>query len=72
MLRIEEALVDEARSRVGEADLSGYISGALERQLQHDRIRELLRAMDREAGPVSAEIMDEVRRQWPTPGSQST
>ncbi len=45
--------------------LSGYINEALRRQLQRDRLLAFLEAADRRVGPVTAEVMEEVRRSWP-------
>ncbi|MBK5223705.1 MAG: hypothetical protein JJE52_12715 [Acidimicrobiia bacterium] len=42
---------------------------ALHRQLQHDRIGELLAEMDAESGPIPDELMEEARRLWRGPAA---
>ena len=64
-LTLDEDLVERARTAVGTRSLSGYVSEALRRQLQRDRLVAFLEAADRRVGPVAAEVMEEVRRSWP-------
>ena len=63
-LSIEEDVLAQARRRVGRRELSSYVSEALRRQLQHDRLGELLAQMDAESGPVPDELMKEARHLW--------
>jgi hypothetical protein len=66
-LSIEEDVLDEARERAGRRELSSYVTDALRRQLQHDRIGELLAEMDTESGPIPDELMEEARQLWRGP-----
>lgn len=66
-LSIEEAVLAEARERAGRRELSSYVTDALRRQLQHDRIGELLAEMDAESGPIPEESMEEARQLWRGP-----
>lgn len=63
-LSIDEDVLAEARERAGRRELSSYVNDALRRQLQHDRIADLLAEMDDEAGPIPAELMEEARELW--------
>lgn len=63
-LTLDEALLAEARSRVGQRGLSAFVNHALERELQRDRLTGLLSRMDAEAGPVPDDLVDEARKQW--------
>lgn len=63
-LSLDEDALAEARGRVGSRELSSYISNALIRQLQHDRIADMLAEMDEEAGPVPDEMLTEARDAW--------
>lgn len=63
-LSIDEAVLAEARERVGKRELSSYVTAALQRQLQHDRLAELLATMDAESGPVPDDLLEEARRLW--------
>lgn len=64
-LTLDETLVERARAAVGPRSLSGYVNEALRRQLQRDRLIAFLDDSDRRYGPVSANVMEEVRRSWP-------
>ena len=64
-LTLEENLVDEARKVSGTRGLSSYVNRALGHQLQQDRLAGLLNELEKEAGPIDDEIMEEVRREWP-------
>ena len=66
-LSIEDAVLTEARQRAGRRELSAYVSQALSRQLQHDRLGELLAEMEKEAGPIPDELMEEARKLWQGP-----
>lgn len=45
---------------------------ALRRQLQHDRLGELLAEIDAEAGPVPDEAMEEARKLWQGHGGSTS
>ena len=63
-LSIDEDVLDEARQRAGRRELSSYVNEALRRQLQRDRLAELLAEMDAESGPVPDAVMEEARQLW--------
>ena len=66
-LSIEEDVLAEARSRAGRRELSAYVNEALLRQLQHDRLGELLAEMESESGPIPDDLMEEARQPWRGP-----
>jgi hypothetical protein len=66
-LSIEEDVLAEARERAGPRELSSYVTDALRRQLQHDRLGELLAEMDAEAGAIPDDVMEEARQLWRGP-----
>lgn len=68
-LSIEEDVLAEARQRAGRRELSAYVSGALRRQLQHDRLGELLAEMEAESGPIPDDVMEEARQLWRGPAA---
>jgi Arc/MetJ family transcription regulator len=51
-LSMDEGVLAEARARAGRRGLSSYVNDALRRQLQRDRLAELLAEMEAESGPV--------------------
>lgn len=63
-LSIDEDVLAEARERAGRRELSSYVNEALRRQLQRDRLAELLAEMDAESGPVPDDVMEEARQLW--------
>lgn len=69
-LSIEEGVLDEARERAGRRELSSYVTDALRRQLQHDRVGELLAAMEVESGSIPEDMMEEARQIWRSPAAE--
>lgn len=63
-LSIDEDVLAEARARAGRRELSSYVNEALRRQLQRDRLADLLAEMDNESGPVPDDVMEEARQLW--------
>ena len=70
-LSIDEEVIAEAHERAGRRELSSYVTDALRRQLQHDRLGELLAEMDAESGPIPDALMEEVRQLWRVPAAVS-
>ena len=69
-LSIDEDVLSEARDRAGHRELSSYVNDALRRQLQRDRLTELLAEMEAESGPIPDEVMEEARRLWRGPAAK--
>jgi Arc/MetJ family transcription regulator len=67
-LSLDEELVAAARQHGGRRGLSGYVNEALRRQLQRDRLIELLDDAEQDVGPIGDDVMEEVRRAWPDGG----
>jgi Arc/MetJ family transcription regulator len=63
-LSLDEEVLTEARDRAGRRELSSYVNEALRRQLQHDRIRDLLAEMELASGPIPDDVMEEARQVW--------
>lgn len=66
-LRLDEGLVAEARKLTGPSGLSSYVNRALGRQLQKGRMVGFLKELEEEAGPIDADILEEIRHAWPPP-----
>jgi hypothetical protein len=60
-----EDLVVAIRERTGAGGFSRYVTEAVERQFQHDRLGDLLDELDAEYGPTSPELLEWAERQWP-------
>lgn len=66
-LSIDEDVLVEARSRAGRRELSSYVNDALRRQLQRDRLAELLAEMEADSGPIPDDVMEQARQPWRSP-----
>lgn len=67
---LPQVLLTEARARAGRRELSSHVNEALRRQLQRDRLGELLAEMEAESGPIPDEVMEEARRLWRGPAGK--
>lgn len=63
-LSLDEDVLTEARNRAGRRELSSYVNEAVRRQLQHDRLAELLAEMEAKSGPIPDEILSQARQVW--------
>jgi Arc/MetJ family transcription regulator len=63
-LSLDEDVLSEARHRAGRRELSSYVNEALRRQLQLDRLGELLAEMTAESGPIPDDVMERARQPW--------
>jgi hypothetical protein len=57
-------LLDRIRQRVGTRGLSSYVAHALEEEERREALQAWLTSQDAEFGPVSDEVIAEVRAQW--------
>lgn len=55
----------ELRSRAGRGNVSAYVTDALIRQLEHDRLGDLLAELAKIHGPVTEEELARARAEWP-------
>lgn len=55
----------ELRSRAGRGNVSAYVTDALIRQLEHDRLGDLLAELEEIHGPVTEEELARARAEWP-------
>jgi len=60
-----EELVEAVRARTGAGGFSHYVTEAVEREIRHDRLGELLDELEAEYGPVHPEVREQTRRMWP-------
>jgi hypothetical protein len=57
-------LVERIKQKVGTRGLSRYVAEALEHEERRQALRDWLTDQDREYGPISDDVMQDVRRQW--------
>jgi hypothetical protein len=60
-----EELAEAVRSRTGAGGFSRYVSEAVEREIRHDLLGDLIEELEAEYGPVPQELLDEASREWP-------
>lgn len=57
-------LLERIRAKVGARGVSGYVARALEAEERRQALRAWLDAQDSEHGPIPAEVMEQVQREW--------
>jgi post-segregation antitoxin (ccd killing protein) len=62
---IPSDLAAELRARAGRGNVSAYVTDALVRQLEHDRLGDFLSELAEEHGPVTEEELAQARAEWP-------
>jgi hypothetical protein len=60
-----EELAEAVRARTGAGGFSRYVTEAVDREIKHDLLGELIDELEAEYGPVPQELLDEARREWP-------
>lgn len=60
-----EELAEAVRSRTGAGGFSRYVTDAVDREIRHDLLHELIEELEAEYGPVPPEIREQTRREWP-------
>src|SRR5579871_4401309 len=60
-----EALADAVRARTGAGGFSRYVTDAVEREMRHDLLGELIAELEAEFGPVPQDVREQTRREWP-------
>jgi hypothetical protein len=63
-LSLDADVLAEARERVGQRELSAYVSDALAERLRRDALAEFVALVEAERGPVTFEQMQGVLQEW--------
>lgn len=63
---VEENLASRVESRVGDRGLSGFVSRAVEHELERDLLDDYLQELDDEYGPVPASLIEQIDDVWPS------
>jgi hypothetical protein len=58
-------LAEELRARAGHGNMSAYVTQALKRQLEHDRLSDLINDLEEIHGPVNDEELAAAWAKWP-------
>lgn len=62
---IPSEVAAELRSRAGRGNVSAYVTDAVVRQLEHDRLGDLLAELEEVHGEVTEEELSRARAEWP-------
>lgn len=60
-----EELAEAVRARTGVGGFSRYVTDAVDREIRHDMLGELIDELEAEFGPVPPEVRAQTRREWP-------
>lgn len=63
---IPSDLAAELRARAGQGNVSAYVTEALIRQLEHDRLGDLVTELAEIHGPVTDDELAAARAEWPS------
>lgn len=63
---VPKGLSAQIRERAGRGNVSAYVTQALLRQLEHDRLGDLVAELDQQYGPVPEEEIAAARSEWPS------
>ncbi len=65
-----EELAEAVRARTGAGGFSRYVTEAVDREIRHDLLGELIEELEALHGPVPQELLDEASREWPDYGPE--
>src|SRR5215469_4418273 len=60
-----EELAEAVRARTGAGGFSRYVTDAVEREIRHDLLGELIDEFEAKYGPIPQDLLDEAEREWP-------
>src|SRR5215472_1075955 len=60
-----EELAEAVRARTGSGGFSRYVTAAVDREIRHDLIGELIEEFEAIHGPIPQELLDQASREWP-------
>jgi hypothetical protein len=62
---VPRGLAAQIRERAGRGNVSAYVTEALLRQLERDRLGDLVAELEQEYGPITDEEKAAARAEWP-------
>ena len=60
-----EELAEAVRARTGSGGFSRYVTEAVDREIRHDLLGELIEEFETIHGPIPQELLDDASREWP-------
>lgn len=64
-ITVPAPVAEEIRARAGRGNVSAYVTQALIRQLEHDRLGDLVAELEEAHGPITDEELAAARAEWP-------
>jgi hypothetical protein len=61
---VPSEIAAEIRARAGHGNVSSYVTHALMRQLEHDRLGDLVTELERTQSPATADELAAARSEW--------
>jgi post-segregation antitoxin (ccd killing protein) len=62
---VPQGLAAQVRERAGRGNVSAYVTHALLRELEHDRLGDLVAELEQVHGPVTDDELAAARSEWP-------
>lgn len=63
---VEADLASRVEAHVGDRGLSGFVSRAVEHELERDLLDDYLQELDHEYGPVPSGLVEQIDELWPS------
>jgi len=63
---VPKGLAAQIRERAGRGNVSAYVTRALLRQLEHDRLGDLVAELEQAHGPLTGDEVAAARSEWPS------
>jgi Arc/MetJ-type ribon-helix-helix transcriptional regulator len=60
-----EELTEAVRARTGAGGFSRYVTEAVQEQIRHDMLGDLIAEFEAKHGPVSEDLVERAMREWP-------
>jgi post-segregation antitoxin (ccd killing protein) len=64
-ISVPSALVEAIRRRVGPRGVSGFITKAIEHELEREQLETFLRELEEEHGAIPDDVLTSARDAWP-------
>jgi hypothetical protein len=65
-----EELTDAVRARTGAGGFSRYVADAVQEQIRHDMLGDLIAEFEATPGPVPEDLIEKAMREWPDDGNE--
>jgi hypothetical protein len=60
-----EELTEAVRARTGAGGFSRYVTDAVQEQIRHDMLGDLIAEFEAKHGPIPEDLVEKAMREWP-------